>query len=288
MKNIYLLFIALLFPFIIQAQQFSFQLYISDSLGNTDTLTLGYDANATDSIDAGFGEVNIINQAWDTALEVRTCPYGDWDFAMQFQPAFESKKQIMHFVPQAPYNPYHAQLSTPFLVEIHSANQRPYYLSWDSTLFADSSRANSGIYAISSAVVPWYGLSLSSVSHFTFQSDWFTDDSYYINNNDTIWVLFFRFISSNVVGINQSSQDNKPINLYPNPANDIINFDLNSMSQKSELLIFNSLGQIVRQINIDKGKQSIQVDIANLLNGVYFYKLIEESGKSTSGKFVKD
>jgi len=287
MKNTYLLFISLFIPFIIQAQQFSFQLYISDSMGHADTLTLGYDANATDSIDAGFGEVNIVNQAWGTNLEARICPYVVWNLSTQFQPAFETKKQIMHFIPQAPYSSYHAQLSATFMVEIHSAAQRPYYLSWDSTLFADSSRYSTYLMALNSTLCPWSGYWLSSLDHYAFKSDWDTDNSYYINNNDTIWVLGFQFASFNTVGINQSYRDNERINLYPNPANDIINFDFKSMSQDAELFIYNSLGQVVRQVNIDKGKPNVQVEIANLHNGVYFYTVIEESGKRTSGKFIK-
>ncbi len=287
MKNSYLLFISLFIPFIIQAQQFSFQLYISDSLGHADTLTLGYDANATDSIDVGFGEVNIVNQAWDTNLEARICPYGDWNFATQFQPAFETKKQIMLFTPQAPYSSYHVQLSAPFIVEIHSAAQRPYYLSWDSTLFADSSRYSTYLMALNSTACPWFGFWLSSVDHYNFQSNWFTDNSYYINNNDTIWVLGFQFASFNTVGINQSYRAQERINLYPNPASDIINFDLKFINQDAELLIYNSLGQVVRQVSVDKGKPNMQVEITNLHNGVYFYSVIEESGKRTSGKFIK-
>ena len=141
--------------------------------------------------------------------------------------------------------------------------------------------------ALNSTACPWFGFWLSSVDDFTFQSDWITDNSYYINNNDTIWVLGFQFASFNTVGINQSYRDQERINLYPNPASDIIHFDLKYISQEADLLIYNSLGQVVRQVSIDKGKRNMQVEIASLLNGVYFYSVIEESGKRTSGKFIK-
>ena len=140
MRKINLTLFTLFIASMLHAQQFSFNLYITVSLGHSDTLVLGYDPMATDSIDAAFGEVDVSSQVWDSVFEARICPYGDWNFATQFQPAYETKKQIMHFIPQPPYSPYSSQLSTPFIIEIHSAAQRPYYLSWDSTLFADSSR----------------------------------------------------------------------------------------------------------------------------------------------------
>ncbi len=68
-----LFFLGLLFAGIVSAQEeFSFQLYFEDAAGNRDTITLGYDPLATDTIDIAFGEENLINQPWnDSVLDVR-------------------------------------------------------------------------------------------------------------------------------------------------------------------------------------------------------------------------
>jgi len=71
MKKIYSLLLILALSQIVFGQEFSFQMYFQDSAGNKDTLTIGYDVNATDSIDAIFGETNIISTPLSPGLDVR-------------------------------------------------------------------------------------------------------------------------------------------------------------------------------------------------------------------------
>lgn len=67
-----LLLILFLIPIYTMAQEeFSFELYFEDALGNKDTVILGYDPNATDVIDITFGEVNILSQPWGSNFDVR-------------------------------------------------------------------------------------------------------------------------------------------------------------------------------------------------------------------------
>ncbi len=47
-----------------QPPEFLFELYLEDAAGKMDTVVVGYDVEATDSIDTAFGEVNLINQPW--------------------------------------------------------------------------------------------------------------------------------------------------------------------------------------------------------------------------------
>ena len=71
MKKLITLAIALLSAQIVTAQEFSFQMYFEDAAGNKDTLTIGYDPNGTDTIDAQFGEANIISTLPDSAFDLR-------------------------------------------------------------------------------------------------------------------------------------------------------------------------------------------------------------------------
>jgi len=69
-------------------------------------------------------------------------------------------------------------------------------------------------------------------------------------------------------------------NLYPNPANDILNIDMyGAESQLYE--IYNSLGQVVK-----KGLFVEKIDISNLEQGLYIYKLFIGE-KSKTKHFVK-
>jgi hypothetical protein len=67
----FLLPLFMIYSFAVYGQQFSFQMFFTDAAGNKDTITLGYDLAATDSIDAAFGEINILSVTRDTVFDVR-------------------------------------------------------------------------------------------------------------------------------------------------------------------------------------------------------------------------
>ena len=55
----------------VQGQLFSINMNFQDAAGNRDTLILGYDSNASDTIDTFFNEMNILSTSFDTGLDVR-------------------------------------------------------------------------------------------------------------------------------------------------------------------------------------------------------------------------
>ncbi|MBW7868067.1 MAG: T9SS type A sorting domain-containing protein [Brumimicrobium sp.] len=96
MKHVYLLLFMLMgVNSFSQIPEFEFQLYFEDAAGNKDTITLGYDALATDSIDALFGEVDLTSIPWKTSgIEVRISDPKGQPF---LYPSYESKKQIINY-----------------------------------------------------------------------------------------------------------------------------------------------------------------------------------------------
>lgn len=59
-------------PIVLTAQEeFSFELYFEDAVGNRDTVTVGYDIDATSGIDNVLGEVNTLSIPWSENFEVR-------------------------------------------------------------------------------------------------------------------------------------------------------------------------------------------------------------------------
>jgi len=88
-------------------------------------------------------------------------------------------------------------------------------------------------------------------------------------------------------GIEDTQVNSFKINAYPNPASDLITFELDKISNYNfEITIYNSIGQPIITTNLDKSKLSKSINIHNLQNGLYFYK-VESSINSATGKFIK-
>ncbi|MCX6153812.1 MAG: PKD domain-containing protein [Candidatus Kapabacteria bacterium] len=78
-------------------------------------------------------------------------------------------------------------------------------------------------------------------------------------------------------------QDLKPLaEVYPNPANEEINFTLPS-NNETRLLIYNSLGQQIYRQNISSEKLSLEV--SQYSQGIYYYR-ISSGDISKTGSFV--
>lgn len=90
----------------------------------------------------------------------------------------------------------------------------------------------------------------------------------------------------------QTSRDNSAtdatdriIKLYPNPATSYITFDLQKGYQKGlSIQVFSLIGK--KSFESQNVPQKINVDLADFNRGVYFYYLVDLSGKVIeSGKF---
>jgi hypothetical protein len=287
MKKIIPLIVLLLAIFSSNAQQFSFELYLSDMQGNADTLILGYDVNASDSIDSQFGEIDILNNPWDSIFEARISPLTEWMGPVNnHNPQFQLKKQILNFNPKPPYNPLTCNSSSPVYIEIYSASGRPFSLKWDSTKFMDSSNFSSGFVFINQ-IIHQPAFHLNSVDSLVFDN-WPTNDSYYLSNGETIWLLGFAFISYTEVGINEvTKNETENVIIYPNPASEIINIEFKkSLTDKSEIQLFDISGKLFFKQEIIN-KDRIEIDISHLNSGVYIIEINSENGFSERHKLIK-
>lgn len=76
----------------------------------------------------------------------------------------------------------------------------------------------------------------------------------------------------------------KLINVWPNPARDILNINLEISMENNEFIIYDVLGKVVlRQKDL---RHDNRLDIDKLLPGTYIYKLITTE-EITTGKFIK-
>lgn len=72
--------------------------------------------------------------------------------------------------------------------------------------------------------------------------------------------------------------------VFPNPAKEQIHFS--GLAPNQHVVVYSSLGQILFQI---QGAISPTADVRGLANGLYFYRIVDESSRELySGKFVKE
>ena len=76
------------------------------------------------------------------------------------------------------------------------------------------------------------------------------------------------------------------LDVYPNPAIDIVNIKLNTLNEDADLEIYNMLGKVVMKKSYDFSTESLSIDISEFATGVYILKV--SSSESTSYKrFIK-
>ena len=77
-------------------------------------------------------------------------------------------------------------------------------------------------------------------------------------------------------GIDEVSYNNPGLNIYPNPANDILNIELKNISGETKLAIYDMTGKKV--LNSSINTEQNRVSITELNSGLYILKLINAKG----------
>lgn len=74
-------------------------------------------------------------------------------------------------------------------------------------------------------------------------------------------------------------------NLYPNPAFDYVDIDvqINGNFSDVRLIMYNILGQPVKEINLDINQRTVRIQLRDLNPGLYPYQLVVD-GKSMATK----
>ncbi|HTL82464.1 MAG TPA: T9SS type A sorting domain-containing protein [Bacteroidia bacterium] len=90
------------------------------------------------------------------------------------------------------------------------------------------------------------------------------------------------FIATGIADNNSSEN----IFFYPNPASDVIHFQTKDVKAGSEVMIVNSIGEIVSEQSITSTDQAI--DISKQASGIYFLRVISDGEIVSQQKFVKE
>ncbi len=73
--------------------------------------------------------------------------------------------------------------------------------------------------------------------------------------------------------------------LYPNPALDFaqVDYQFSGNNQEVKITIYNVLGLLVKEIDLDKDERSVKISLRELNSGLYMYQLLVD-GKPVATK----
>ncbi len=287
MKSIFLI-LFITSSYIVNGQQFSFQMFFTDAVGNKDTITLGYDIAATDSIDVSLGEVNIISIPHKAELDVRIS--NEWYNRtwLGVPGTYHTKRQIIDY---SCMNFSYSNIQT---VDILTKNW-PVTVTWDNSLFKDSCKLGS----VFTSVNPggWWDttspsnlyqqiMSMNDSATFTSNaSNWYNENYSYIHDSDTIPV-FWQAIAPEWIlktTISEHAQPQLSVKAYPNPFSQQLTFSLSDDAQTT-VSVCSLLGQQEWQYTFTN---TITIDTNHLEEGIYYYMLQNDKGIIKTGKIVK-
>ena len=263
-------------------EEFSFIIKFEDSLGNQDSLILGYDEDGSEFIDGLFNEINIIDLPWqESGLDVRISDV--WEGTESFQ----TKKQILK-------NDNFELV----VIDIKSDNW-PITASWDSSIFSVEKIGGTLITSINPG--GWWDTGspssmerviLREIAAVTFTSNdtsnLFNPNYSYIDNNmDTIPVFWFLFAGDSLsTNINQQVNINQKLHIYPNPTSNYVNLQLSTNNfQNGKWQIYNTEGQLLVNQSLKSNEEVYHV-LLDYPSGIYFYSVILDEKYVKSGKII--
>jgi hypothetical protein len=90
-------------------------------------------------------------------------------------------------------------------------------------------------------------------------------------------------IDQTTVGVNELS-NGSGFEIYPNPANDVINFQFSNTIEKRKVELYDAIGNLVLERDASSNNLSLTTD--NLSNGVYFYTILVGEKNIKTDKIV--
>jgi hypothetical protein len=291
MKKILLISFVIGFVFNCNAQQFSCKMKFVDAVGHIDSLILGYDATATDSIDPAFGETNIITTPFTSGIDVRA---GNVWFVQNHTTfsgkiPFETKKQIL---------PNNCGTGTFWSVgpiaEINVVSTSfPIKAYWDKSLFNDSCRYGS-VFTDMNPGCWWdcggFRTILSSIDSTVFNRSQY----FYLKGADTVFVYWAAFSDSSLLKLGIENKENvaSSLRVFPNPAMNHLSVEFPKVLMiksgqgryssskeyyqwKSTLFeVYDLQGKKVFEKEIPKVQQQLELDISDWQRGMYYFRLV--------------
>lgn len=249
--------------------EFSFTLYLTDGLGNQDSVVMGYDSLSTYGIDEDFGEMDITNAPYDTVFEVRT-----FDALGSPAPSVPRSATTMNIIPLE-YGEF-TQAWGGYISLLIRAKHLPVTFRWDSSLFQGGNKRSSSLFVANNyyyaAPHPDYFpkflrasdafREFFAVPGYEYQGFWDEDSA---GDSARIYVYHFSFSGTDPVqSIDDSQQGSWRV--YPNPAHDWAN--VQSDAPLTRLSLYDAMGRKVREEAFMPGHE-VEWSLAELPPGLY-------------------
>ncbi len=84
-------------------------------------------------------------------------------------------------------------------------------------------------------------------------------------------------------GIGEMAQQPASL-LYPNPFSSSVTI---TYSNAEEVRFTNALGEVMKKVKLDKGADHMEIDLADLPSGIYFYTALKEGAVSVTRKVIR-
>lgn len=286
--------------------QYKTTIYFEDAVGNTDSITVGFDTLATSSIDPIFGEAEI-TAPFDSVFEVRAGTF------LGFDREKTSKIIIEPSEPIYPLSISHGCYTTaPIFIYIW-AKYQPVTVTWNKSEFLEN------ICVRGSLISNHYADEVTA----PYDWDFFPQDEYYCMGVDSAWTIDIsapaiegaqvtapvsiekevegmgvqqiyglRFFPSPtftywtpcyfVTSIEEVIHKVEAISIVPNPADEYFSVVIPAGEEAKTIEIWNIHGQQVKNI------QSVtKIDVSDLPSGIYTVVIETIKGNLYSGKIAK-
>jgi hypothetical protein len=286
--------------------QYHTTIYFEDAVGNTDSVTVGFDTMATSSIDPIFGEAEV-TAPFDSVFEVRAGTFLGLDREKTSKIIIESSEPIYPLSIS-----YGCYTTAPMFIYIW-AKYQPVTATWNKSEFLEDICVRGSL------------LSNHYADELTDPYDWefFPQDEYYCMGVDSAWTIDIsataiegaqvtapvsidkevegmgvqqiyglRFFPSPtftywtpcyfVTSIEEAIDEVETISIVPNPADKYFSVVLPAGEEAKTIEIWNIHGQRVKNI------QSVtQVDVSDLSSGMYTVVIETIKGNFYSEKLAK-
>ncbi len=106
----------------------------------------------------------------------------------------------------------------------------------------------------------------------------------YYNKNGVIWGTPLNIDSLSTVLTSSIEKQDLSLKVFPNPATDLLNFQLEESIQNAQIRIYSTLGQLMETQNINS--EQTQFNVSDWQNGMYFYGIFVEGEMVKSGQVL--
>ncbi len=122
---------------------------------------------------------------------------------------------------------------------------------------------------------------------YTYNSD-YTESQYVRSVKDALTGLFEEVRRRTYyysAPLDLFEEQNSSVGLYPNPAKNLVNIDLNTTSSTS-LSLADLSGRVLQTIELEEGLEAYQLDVSNYPLGMYFIEIHQEGKLLRSEKVI--